>query len=620
MANQNVIRNYNLTMKRLKVLLSACVLGSAILCAYAGNGTEGTPVVINLTKEYGVKPGVKGDCAPKFARALDKIKSKYNGRPVTMVLEPGVYNLYPKGCVKKTYYISNHDQPNPKAVGIAIEDWDNVTLIGEGAELLCHGRMLPVAVVRSNHCRIEGVSIDFDNPQICQVEVIENTENGITFRTAPWVNASVENGKFVARGEGWKIQPNMGIAFDPATRRLVYRTSDVRCPLDSVIALPEKGVYRAPKWKHERLLPGTIMALRNWERPAPAIFLGEDVHPEVKNVTVHYVEGMGVLAQVCDSVSLDGFSVRLRGDDDPRYFTTQADATHFSGCKGLISSTNGLYEGMMDDAINVHGTYLKAFEKIDARTLKGRYMHSQSYGFKWGEPGDSVQFIRSFTMEVFPEICVIESITPIDKETVSGAKEFEIRFTSVIPTGIDIEEGCGMENLTWSPEVYFADNVIKNNRARGSLFSTPRHTVVERNLFDHTSGSAILLCGDCRGWYETGACHDVIIRDNKFINALTNLFQFTEAVISIYPEIKDLWGQKEYFHSGIVIENNEFETFDAPLLYAKSTDGLVFRGNKVRFNHDYPPFHKNNFNFRLQRCRNVTINGNSIDSPSVKIE
>ena len=60
----------------------------------------------------------------------------------------------------------------------------------------------------------------------------------------------------------------------------------------------------------------------------------------------------------------------------------------------------------------------------------------------------------------------------------------------------------------------FAGNTVRNNRARGALFSTPRRTVVEDNLFDHTSGTAILLCGDCNGWYETGACRDVLIRRN----------------------------------------------------------------------------------------------------------
>ena len=94
---------------------------------------------------------------------------------------------------------------------------------------------------------------------------------------------------------------------------------------------------------------------------------------------------------------------------------------------------------------------------------------------------------------------------------------------------------------------------------------------------------------------------------------MTNQFQFTNAVISIYPEIPDLKSQKRYFHSGIVIEDNEFETFDMPILYAKSVDGLVFRNNLISQNHDYPAFHWNNHRFFFQRVVNVEIKDNRFD-------
>lgn len=106
-------------------------------------------------------------------------------------------------------------------------------------------------------------------------------------------------------------------------------------------------------------------------------FLSHNTRTTIKNVKVHYAQGMGVLAQLCDDITMDGFGVCLKGENDSRYFTTQADATHFSQCKGKITSVNGLYEGMMDDAINVHGTYLKVIQQIDTHTLKARYMHDK---------------------------------------------------------------------------------------------------------------------------------------------------------------------------------------------------------------------------------------------------
>lgn len=572
--------------------------------------------------DFGVRPGRKSDSTAPLSKALERIGAATGKTDVTLRFEPGVYHFYPEKAVGKTYFISNHDQTPTKTVGIDLDGWTSLTIEGSGAEFVFHGRMLPIALVNSTGCRIENLSIDFADPQIFQVTIVSKGDDGIIFRpdnAATETRAAIVKGhRFVVKGHGWEMAPRSGIAFEPDSRHIVYRSSDIGAPLDSVIALKD-GTYRAPAWRNAALRPGVKVALRSWQRPHPGIFMSCDRATTLKDVTVHYAEGMGLLAQLCDGIEMDGFRVALRGDDDPRYFTTQADATHFSGCKGEIKSVGGLYEGMMDDAINVHGTYLKITERLDDRTVIGRYVHSQSYGFMWGEPGDTVSFVASRTMDLTGAPAVIESIEPYDKTEIAGAKLMKVTFAGPLPEEINPEASCGMENLSWTPSVTFSGNTIRNNRARGSLFSTPRRVIVTDNLFDHTSGSAILLCGDCNGWYETGACRDVTIRSNRFVNALTSLFQFTEAVISIYPEIPDLAGQKGYFHSGIVIEDNTFETFDNPLLYAKSVDGLTFRGNSVKHSDAFVPYHRNRFNIKLERVRGTVIENNDIPGPSISV-
>lgn len=563
--------------------------------------------------DYGLRPDSKKNASPVVQKVIARIQAECkDGEAVILRFEEGRYNFHEKGCAEREYYISNHDQTNPKKVGLALEDMKNLTVDGQGAELIFHGRMLPVSLLRSENCTLKNLHIDFENPHISQVKVIENDpQKGIVFEPAQWVKYRItKDGFFETFGDGWTMRHNYGIAFEGDTKHLVYNTSDVYCPIKGVKEIAPRRIL-APEWKDQRLVPGTVMALRGWYRPTPGIFLSHDVNTTIEDVQVHYAEGMGLLAQLCENITLDKFGVCLRGENDPRYFTTQADATHFSGCKGKIVSRNGLYEGMMDDAINVHGTYLKVVKRVDDRTLVGRYMHNQAWGFEWGCIGDEVQFVRSNTMELIGETNRIASIRPYDKEQIAGAREFLITFAEPVDAAINEKSGFGIENLTWTPEVLFAGNVIRNNRARGTLFSTPKATVVEDNLFDHTSGAAVLLCGDCNGWYETGACRNVIIRKNRFVNALTNLFQFTNAVISIYPEIPNLKDQQKYFHGGkdggIVIEDNVFETFDAPILYAKSVDGLVYRRNVVKVNHDYKAFHPNQRRFWLERVTNVSI-------------
>ena len=563
--------------------------------------------------DYGLRPDSKKNASPVVQKVIARIQAECkDGEAVIIRFEEGRYNFHEKGCAEREYYISNHDQTNPKKVGLALEDMKNLTVDGQGAELIFHGRMLPISLLRSENCTLKNLHIDFENPHISQVKIIENDpQKGIVFEPASWVKYRITKDQFFETfGDGWTMRHNYGIAFEGDTKHLVYNTSDVYCPIKGVKEIAPRRIL-APEWKDKRLVPGTVMALRGWYRPTPGIFLSHDVNTTIENVQVHYAEGMGLLAQLCENITLDKFGVCLRGENDPRYFTTQADATHFSGCKGKIVSRNGLYEGMMDDAINVHGTYLKVVKRVDDRTLVGRYMHNQAWGFEWGCIGDEVQFVRSNTMELIGETNRIASIRPYDKEQIAGAREFLITFTEPVDDAINEKSGFGIENLTWTPEVLFAGNVIRNNRARGTLFSTPKATVVEDNLFDHTSGAAVLLCGDCNGWYETGACRNVIIRKNRFVNALTNLFQFTNAVISIYPEIPNLKDQQKYFHGGkdggIVIEDNVFETFDAPILYAKSVDGLVYRRNVIKVNHDYKAFHPNQRRFWLERVTNVSI-------------
>lgn len=590
-------------MKLLSVLSLSLVLSCTTLSAQK----------VYEISAFGLKANSSKNASPVLQKALAKIKAEYKeGEKVILRFPEGRYEFHEKGAAVREYYISNHDQTNPKKVGIALEDMKNLTLDGQGSEFVFHGRMLPVSLLRSENCLLKNFSIDFENPHIAQVKIVENDpQDGIVFEPAPWVDYRIaKDSIFEAYGEGWTMRHSWGIAFDGDTKHLVYNTSDIGCPTKGASEVAPRRIH-APGGKDARLVPGTVVAMRGWGRPTPGIFLSHDVNTTIENVKVHYAEGMGLLAQLCENITLEKFGVCLKGDADPRYFTTQADATHFSGCKGKIVSCNGLYEGMMDDAINVHGTYLKVVKRVDDRTLVGRYMHGQSWGFEWGCPGDEVQFIRSNTMELVGKQNKIISIRPYDKEQTEGAREFLITFQEPVDQVINEQSGFGIENLTWTPEVLFSGNVIRNNRARGSLFSTPRKTIVENNLFDHTSGAAILLCGDCNGWFETGACRHVIIRKNRFVNALTNLFQFTNAVISIYPEIPDLKGQQQYFHGGpeggIVIEDNEFETFDAPILYAKSVDGLVFRNNTIKLNTEYKPFHPNRNRFWLERVTNVTI-------------
>lgn len=558
-------------------------------------------------KDYGIAP--EGNfTAADVSRLMTDVQASKEAN--LLLFEPGHYRLTEAQSQQRTWFISNHDQTNPRRVFLPIENQKDLTVHAHGVTLEAEVPMIFVGIWESQSIAVTDMTCDYVSPLIAQLDIVavDAAARTVTFKPLPEVKVSLEadHKPLVVRAPDASFTPTFGILFE-ADGKIAYRTGDFGFRLNNVTANGD-GTYTSHNFAHPALKVGQHMAVRPGLRPAPGIVISDSKDVVLEKINVHYADGMACLAQSTENIVLQNFNV-IPNSAKGRFFSTQADATHFSGCKGTILSKDGTYIGMMDDAINVHGTYLRVMKRVDERTLEGQYMHHQAYGFTWGEPGDKISFIRSQTMEALPTYATLETITPLDKPTTqAGAKRFRLTFKETLPETLDpSREAFGIENLTWTPEVHFTNNLIKDNRARGALFSTPKRVVCMQNIFDHVSGCGVLLCGDCNGWYETGACTDVTIAENRFINNLTSPFQFTEAVISICPEIPNLNGQTKPLHQNIEIRDNIFETFDKPLIYAKSVDGLGIRGNVVRENKDFKPFLSHREWLTTVKCTNVVV-------------
>lgn len=561
-------------------------------------------------RDFGIKPEAGLDNAMLMAEALRTIKTKVSKVDhVTLVLDPGVYEFGADSAPKRTFYISNHDHVPERSVGLLLEGFSSVKIEGNGAELRFLDRMLPIAIVASDEVTLEGISIDFCRPQISEVRIVENRgDGGIVFTPSPWVQwrISSDGSEFECFGRDWSNRPYTGIAFEGNTGRLLYRTADLSLDTKGSLIL-DAGLIHAPAWRDDRLIPGSVVALRTYDRPQPAIFVDASRRVTFKDVAIHYADGMGLLAQNSRDITLDGLRV-LPKEGSGKYSTTQADATHFSGCSGHIDVRRGVFEGMMDDAINVHGVYLKLVKRIDDYTVEAQYMHPQAFGMEWGISGDSIQFVASSTFEIVGTGNNLKHIVSAEEgQPTIGAKRLRLTFEEPLPGAINESVSIGIENLSKTPSVTFARNVIRHNRARGTLLNTPKPIIVEHNIFDHISGAAILVSSDCNQWFESGQTRSMAIRNNLFYDVLTSVYQFTEAVISLYPVIPNLEHQTQPFYGdgadGIIIENNSFMTFDTPLLFAQSVDGIVWRNNKVFDTRSYPRFHWNQEPFILRGSR-----------------
>jgi hypothetical protein len=554
--------------------------------------------------DFGIEPDTQIDAQPAVCRLIESLNTLPEQTNLTIRLKPGRYDFYPEHAFKWKGGISNHHQETVRNISFLFKQCKSLIFDGGGAELIFHYRCLPFAMIDTDGCILRNFSIDYEHPVMRQLAVTEIAADGNSMKVIiePSAEYRIENGHLRFPPEQEEDFVHFMMTFEPSGRlasRIVDHSFDPKMIEDLGggclrLVMPSADFH-----------PGHRLVLRPSSRPNPALFLYRANHSRIENVNVHFAQGIGVLAQMTEDVTLDGFKVCRRSQNDPRLFTLHADATHFSGCRGTIRVENCCFEGMADDAINVHGTYLGVVERLSDRRLRCRFMHPASRGFGWGQPGNEVVFTDSASMEYLPGPFTISRIQTIDGDADGeNATEFLIDFNKSLPK---LPNSCGLENLSWTPEVIFRHNLIRNNRARGALFSTPKKIVCEDNVFDHTHGTAILLCGDCNGWYESGACHDVTICRNHFINPLTALYEFSEAIISICPAIPSIEQQKKYFHSGIRIIDNDFDYFDEPILFAKSAEGIEFVGNRIHRNRDYPPYHPNRAAFRFEHCQQVQI-------------
>ncbi len=460
-----------------------------------------------------------------------------------------------------SFFISNHDQSPSHRVNLPIMGVTNLVIRGCGQTLTFENPSLGIYIHNSRNITFENLKLDWQLPYLADAKILRFEPNATIIEL---------------KRELFPIGETM--LFDGTTQAIVPRTADI------VVPKPFKSLgnhtYRIAKDFSKIGAGGKVgdtICLRPNNRRYPAVVVDHAQDVVFKDFVIHSAGGMGIIAQMSENIAWVGSrpaATRTSGVCVPagtdRVTTLHADAFHLSNCKGKIVVKNCFFETMMDDALNVHATCLCIVEKPSENSLKCRFMHRQAYGFTLFHPGDQVRLIKGKTLENGAELKLRRVNRLNDKEVL-------LTFDEPIPSAYGV--GDAVENADYQPAVLFKDNIVTRNRARGILITTPKKVVIANNLFDSVSGAAILFAGDAQGWYESGACEDVLITHNTFRNCMTSRFQFCEAVISSYPMVRELPRQKEPYHKNIRVKNNIFENNHAPLLFQISTQPLIWEDN-----------------------------------------
>lgn len=538
----------------------------------------------------------------------EKLHEIFNAHPsdTEFVFDKGDYYFSPK--LSHDYRLSNTDVIPERKLGIWLRDMKNIKIDCSGSRFLFSGHMSAVTLDNCENVEIRNCIIDWPKPLAAEGIVTGLGDGYIDMFVSSdifphhyrdgWLEFDVGN------GEWYPMSRYSHIQFDAVTRT-VRRASGDRFSAKTIEDLGG-DIYRFGCGYTDTSI-GNIFVLRHNERMHAGIFTERCRSVVFEDITFHSCGGLGCLAQFCTDLTYRRVNFLPNTKAGRKVANGRDDGMHITCCSGRVTITECSFTGLMDDPINVHGCCVTAAEAVDSRTLRCRFRHPQAQGFfYWVKAGDEIAFIERRHMETLGTL----RASGYSLET---RDTFLISFESDIPSRylemIDDPECMALDNLTNTAEFVCTDNRFGSCRARGILVSTPKPVLIARNIFA-SSGCAVLVAGDANYWFESGACHDVEIRDNVFTDAcLSSMYQFCEGIISICPVVPEPKTDKP-FHSNIRITGNRFDTPDTPVLYAFSCKGLSFTGNTITSSPCADKWHGGTALIKLDHCIDAELSGN----------
>lgn len=555
-------------------------------------------VILPAKQIIEIKPS-DGDLTAQVREQLEAVTDQ----DIEIVFAKGKYLFHPDYAIGRYCAITNHDNGWKKII-FPFENFNSVTINGNGAELIFHGQALPFLFKKCKKVTMKNLTIDWDIPFCVQGEVVaSNAKEG-------WIDL-----RMFTEGYSWEVKngrltfPNIGgfkfsqlgssLSFDAEHKRVTHGAFD----FTSRPRLVENRQDGTLRFHENRKFYPPVGAVLNFKgskgenRYAPAIQVISSSNIEFENVVVHHAPGMGFLAERSENITLSNCGVFVREGSD-RVVSSTADATHFANCKGDILIENCRFENMLDDGTNVHGTYVIVDKVLDKNTLLVSLAHLQQMGFEFAGVGDEVWFIH----QPNPQRATVNTIKAVK---VLNEQFTELKFENKLPE--NMAEGDLLENKTWNPSFTMRGCTIQDHRARNIVLKTPEKILIEDNDFSSMM-SAVFFRGESFYWFESGTVEDVLIRNNRF--EYCAYAGDEHSILRITPRLGKTFDATQTYDRNIRFENNTISTFDNRIVWADRVDGLVIKGNTITQSNGKPLYPDAPL-FEFTYCKNIKISDNS---------
>ena len=462
---------------------------------------------------------------------------------------------------------------------ILLQNLENVVLDFNGATLRIHGEIQPFTLIDCKNVTIKNVVVENERSHYTEGVIMPSLPFRYRIRLNEKFPFNVADNNLIVYGDGWKNEniykhPMMFMQFfkkdtrqatgymplinvgktAPEYDKKHFYVHHVKAFKKGQDLILRGGIWMKPQkagthvvLEHENRKTGTLLALRC-----------DDL--TLQNFRILNGSGMGIMPICCKNVTLD----RLLFCYDQKshgYVTNAADGLHSFACSGTMTLKNCIFEGMIDDALNVHGNYFlvqsakkdSLFARCASLAFEDKGADETTRYFPL-RIGDTISINRAKTLDKRDEYKILNVI-----HHENGLAELLLDRTPVCEVGDLIEDVSAQVDLNIKNCVFGKANTHLRFQTRGNV-------IIE----DCVTELPFFLTGDTTYWFEGSPCVDFTVKNCRFVGKY--------AKINVCPEItptKDL----PYYHKNITIDNCVFDTQFA--LQIRLADNVVFSNNKI---------------------------------------
>ena len=425
----------------------------------------------------------------------DSVQSAaHNRRALNRILRwagPDTTLVFPEG----DYYIA----ASPLG-GVCIAGKEGIALRGEGARLIntsytpysaasaAHYQDSSLIAVRSaRDVTIEGLTLDYVSPTSVSGVITQTQGSSAVFAA---YEEFLTGETAVRGGEFWTSVNLFDASGDPAGE--VYREG----VLEPVEGEPGKfvlpGVYgEVGQQVCVRFTSGTYAC--------PALTLHDVEGLTVRDVCVRACPSASVYA-TGDNADFTFERVTVASEPGSRsLFSSNEDCIHIQGLRGALTLTDCTFEGIGDDALNVH-SLAAVVSGVDGQTLTLANGRTGQAMTGWASAGDAIEvYDRALNL-------------------LGTARAVRVRGDRLELDGVPDGTGAGaiLHNASRVPEVTAERCTVRRGRARGFLLQAPV-AVVRDCTFEALGLSGVLIAPDAQAWYEMGPCREAVLTGNIFL-------------------------------------------------------------------------------------------------------